>query len=142
MAQPASALTVTQSLGLSGIAFVHQELNLFEYLDVGANVLIGTGAAATLARCELIDRKATCTLVDPVAQRLDVDFHVGTPWSPTSPSPSASCSKSPKPCRSTRASSSWTSPLRVHLRETDQLLRIIADLKANDVSVILSRTGE
>ena len=38
------ALTVPESLS-SGIAFVHQELNLFDNLDVGANVLIGTRAA-------------------------------------------------------------------------------------------------
>ena len=34
------SLTVSESLN-SGIAFVHQELNLFDNLDVGANVLIG-----------------------------------------------------------------------------------------------------
>ena len=38
------SLTVAESLN-SGIAFVHQELNLFDNLDVGANVLIGTGAS-------------------------------------------------------------------------------------------------
>src|SRR6188472_3093200 len=35
-----AALTVTEA-GKAGIAFVHQELNLFENLDVAANVLIG-----------------------------------------------------------------------------------------------------
>ena len=35
-----ASLTVSESLN-SGIAFVHQELNLFDNLDVGANVLIG-----------------------------------------------------------------------------------------------------
>ena len=34
------SLTVSESLS-SGIAFVHQELNLFDNLDAGANVLIG-----------------------------------------------------------------------------------------------------
>ena len=34
------ALTVTESMA-AGIAFVHQELNLFENLDVAANIFIG-----------------------------------------------------------------------------------------------------
>ena len=35
-----AALTVADAIG-AGIAFVHQELNLFDNLDVAANVLIG-----------------------------------------------------------------------------------------------------
>ena len=38
--QSHDALTVGQSLA-AGIAFVHQELNLFDNLDVAANVFIG-----------------------------------------------------------------------------------------------------
>src|SRR4051794_41406110 len=35
-----SALTVSESMA-AGIAFVHQELNLFDNLDVAANIFIG-----------------------------------------------------------------------------------------------------
>ena len=49
------ALTVPESLS-SGIAFVHQELNLFDNLDVGANVLIGREPLSG-GPLKLVDRK-------------------------------------------------------------------------------------
>ena len=39
-ASSAPALTVAEAIA-AGIAFVHQELNLFDNLDVAANVFIG-----------------------------------------------------------------------------------------------------
>ena len=68
------SLTVAESLS-SGIAFVHQELNLFENLDVGANVLIGR-EPLTAGPFKLVDRKETRRIVNPLLRRLDVDFEV------------------------------------------------------------------
>ncbi|MFN4160277.1 MAG: sugar ABC transporter ATP-binding protein [Gemmobacter sp.] len=51
--QPHAALTVRQSQA-AGIAFVHQELNLFENLDVAANIFAGR----ELRRGPLLDRAA------------------------------------------------------------------------------------
>ena len=45
-------------IAAAGIAFVHQELNLFENLDVGANVLIGREPLLA-GPLKLVDRKPT-----------------------------------------------------------------------------------
>jgi ribose transport system ATP-binding protein len=66
------SFTVPESLG-AGIAFVHQELNLFENLDAGANVLIGREPLLA-GPLRLVDQKATRRIVDPLLRRLDVDF--------------------------------------------------------------------
>src|SRR5277367_5122211 len=66
------ALTVPQSLG-AGIAFVHQELNLFDNLDVAANVFIGREPRSS-GPLRLIDRKTLYALVTPLLQRLGCDF--------------------------------------------------------------------
>ncbi len=69
-----ASLTVADSLN-SGIAFVHQELNLFDNLDVGANVLIGREPLFA-GPLKLVDRKATQRIVGPLLKRLSVDFEV------------------------------------------------------------------
>ncbi len=71
------ALTVAGSMA-AGIAFVHQELNLFDNLDVAANVMIGR--EPVFARpLRLIDRAALEARVTPLLQRLGVDFEAHTP---------------------------------------------------------------
>src|ERR1700744_3216552 len=69
---PHDSFTVPESLS-SGIAFVHQELNLFDNLDVGANVLIGREPLSA-GPLKLVDRKTTKRIVAPLLKRLDVDF--------------------------------------------------------------------
>ncbi len=73
------ALTVTQSLG-AGIAFVHQELNLFDNLDAAANVFIGREPTHA-GPLRLIDRPALRARVTPLLQRLGCDFSADTPVS-------------------------------------------------------------
>jgi ribose transport system ATP-binding protein len=68
--QDHAALTVNQSMR-AGIAFVHQELNLFENLDVAANVCIGREPRLGLG---LIDRKRTRAIVAPLLERMGADF--------------------------------------------------------------------
>ncbi len=119
-----------------GIAFVHQELNLFDNLDVAANVFIGREpllrraaaadrpAGAARARCSRswtgsasISRPDTpvaelslaqMQLVE-IAKALSLDARLVIMDEPTS---------------------------SLTLSETDRLLRVIADLKAAGVSVI------
>jgi ribose transport system ATP-binding protein len=71
------ALTVQQSLR-AGIAFVHQELNLFENLDVAANVFIGREPRRG-GLLKLVDNRALHARVKPLLQRLGCDFHADTP---------------------------------------------------------------
>ena len=52
---------------MAGIAFVHQELNLFENLDVAANVYIGREPRRG-GILNLIDSKALHQLVKPLLQ--------------------------------------------------------------------------
>jgi ribose transport system ATP-binding protein len=71
------ALTVAGSMA-AGIAFVHQELNLFDNLDVAANVMIGREPVFA-GPLRLIDRAALEAKVTPLLQRLGVDFDANTP---------------------------------------------------------------
>src|ERR1700746_3689610 len=72
-----SDLTVKDSQE-AGIAFVHQELNLFDNLDVAANVLIGREPVLG-GPLKLIDRAALRAKVTPLLRRLGVDFEANTP---------------------------------------------------------------
>jgi ribose transport system ATP-binding protein len=64
----------------AGIAFVHQELNLFDNLDVAANVFIGREPLWG-GPLKLVDRKAIYGRVQPLLDRLEVDFRPDTPVS-------------------------------------------------------------
>ena len=57
----------------AGIAFVHQELNLFDNLDVAANVFIGREPLYG-GPLRLVDRKKLHADVQPLLDRLGVDF--------------------------------------------------------------------
>ena len=56
----------------AGISFVHQELNLFDNLDVAGNVLFGREPRSGLLR--LLDRRAARARVAPILRRLGADF--------------------------------------------------------------------
>jgi ribose transport system ATP-binding protein len=71
------SLTVLESMG-AGIAFVHQELNLFDNLDVASNVYIGREPLYG-GPFRLIDRKKLRTNVQPLLDGLGVDFTPETP---------------------------------------------------------------
>ena len=129
-----SALTVTQSLA-AGIAFVHQELNLFDNLDVAANVFIGREPRVG-GYLNLIDRKALHGKVEPLLKRLGCDFRADTPVSDLS---LAQCqlleivkalSLDARVIIMDEPTSSLT------ISETNRLLGVVADLKASRVAVI------
>ncbi len=70
------ALTVQQSMA-AGIAFVHQELNLFDNLDVAANVFLGREMRKGPLR--LLDNAAMARAVQPILDRLGATFRPDTP---------------------------------------------------------------
>src|SRR4051794_27846854 len=72
-----ASLTVTDAIK-AGIAFVHQELNLFDNLDVAANVFIGREPVYG-GPLRLIDRKKLRAKVRPLIARLAADFEPDTP---------------------------------------------------------------
>ncbi len=129
-----AALTVAQSMK-AGIAFVHQELNLFDNLDVAANVMIGREPVLA-GPFRLIDRGALEARVTPLLQRLGVDFEAHTPVADLS---LAQCqlveivkalSLEARVVIMDEPTSSLTAS------ETARLLKVIAELKAAGVSVI------
>jgi ribose transport system ATP-binding protein len=71
------ALTVPEATQ-DGIAFVHQELNLFDNLDVAGNVLFGREPVRG-GPLRLLDRPAALAKVEPILRRLGADFGPGSP---------------------------------------------------------------
>ena len=71
------ALSVAEAIK-SGIAFVHQELNLFDNLDAAANVFIGSEPLRG-GPLKLIDRRELHRRVQPLLDKLGVDFAPDTP---------------------------------------------------------------
>ncbi len=129
-----AALTVSQSLG-AGIAFVHQELNLFDNLDAAANVFIGREPTRA-GPLRLIDRAALRARVTPLLQRLGCDFAADTPVSVLS---IAQCqmleivkalSLDAKLIIMDEPTSSLT------LTETNRLLAVVEDLKRAGVAIV------
>ena len=128
------SLSVAASMA-AGIAFVHQELNLFDNLDVAANVFIGREPLLA-GPFKLIDRKALHARVTPLLRRLGVDFEAHTPVAELS---LAQCqlveivkalSLEARVVIMDEPTSSLTAS------ETARLLKVVGELKAAGVSVI------
>jgi ribose transport system ATP-binding protein len=119
----------------AGIAFVHQELNLFDNLDVAANVMIGREPVFA-GPLRLIDRTALEAKVTPLLQRLGVDFDAHTPVADLSLAQrqlveiAKALSLEARIVIMDEPTSSLTAS------ETARLLKVIAELKAGDVAVI------
>jgi ribose transport system ATP-binding protein len=128
------ALSVARSME-AGIAFVHQELNLFDNLDVAANVMIGREPVRG-GPLRLIDRAAMRARVTPLLERLGVDFTADTLVADLSLAQrqlveiTKALSLDARLVIMDEPTSSLTSS------ETARLLKVIAELKAAGVSVI------
>ncbi|HUL65845.1 MAG TPA: sugar ABC transporter ATP-binding protein [Burkholderiaceae bacterium] len=128
------ALSVHDALA-TGIAFVHQELNLFENLDVAANVFIGREPLVG-GFLKLVDTKALHKRVRPYLDRLGCDFGADTMLDTLSLAERQlveivkALSLNARLVIMDEPTSSLT------IAETDRLLRVIAGLKADGVSVI------
>jgi ribose transport system ATP-binding protein len=119
----------------AGIAFVHQELNLFDNLDVAGNVYIGR-EPVHYRLLKLIDRKRLYAQVRPLLDRLGADFEPDAPLAELSLAQRQlveiikALSLDARLVIMDEPTSSLT------LTETDRLMRVIAGLKADGVSVI------
>ncbi|GAB5373693.1 MAG: sugar ABC transporter ATP-binding protein [Acuticoccus sp.] len=119
----------------AGIAFVHQELNLFDNLSVGANVYIGREPRFG-GPLKLVDTRALNEKVAPILSRLGLDI------SPSAPLADLSIAQ----CQLVEIAKALSLDARViimdeptsslTLKETDRLLEVIADLRADGVSII------
>jgi len=128
------SLTVADAIK-AGVAFVHQELNLFDNLDVAANIFIGREPLHG-GPLKLIDRKRLHSQARPLLRRLAVDFEPDTPLAGLSLAQRQlveilkALSLDARLVIMDEPTSSLT------LTETDRLMRVVAGLKAEGVSVI------
>jgi ribose transport system ATP-binding protein len=137
-----AALTVQDAMA-AGIAFVHQELNLFENLDVAANVFIGREKLVG-GFMRLVDTKTLHQRVRPFLDRLGCDFGAAAMVDSLSLAQRQlveivkALSLNARLVIMDEPTSSLT------VAETEGLLRVIAGLKADGVSVVFisHRLGE
>jgi ribose transport system ATP-binding protein len=128
------ALSVPEAIA-AGIAFVHQELNLFDNLDVAANVFIGREPVFG-GPLKLIDRKALHRQVEPLLARLGVDFGPETPVSELSLAQMQlleivkALSLDARYVIMDEPTSSLT------MTETERLMKVIGELKSQGVGVV------
>jgi len=128
------SLTVLESMG-AGIAFVHQELNLFENLDVASNVYIGREPLYG-GPFRLVNRKKLYADVQPLLDRLGVDFKPDTMVSDMSIAQRQLLEIAKALSLKARLVIMDEPTSSLTLIETDRLLKVVAGLKASGVSVI------
>jgi len=127
----------------AGIAFVHQELNLFENLDVAANVFIGR-EKLTGGPLKLVDHKVMRARVTPLLQRLGADFTPDTLVENLSIAQRQMVEIAKALSIDARVIIMDEPTSSLTISETERLLEVIADLKAHGISVIYisHRLGE
>ena len=128
------SLTVLESMG-AGIAFVHQELNLFDNLDVASNVYFGREPLYG-GPFRLVDRKKLNADVQPLLDRLGVDFKPDTMVSDMSIAQRQLLEIVKALSLNSRLVIMDEPTSSLTLIETDRLLSVVAGLKASGVSVI------
>ncbi len=136
------ALTVSGATR-AGIAFVHQELNLFENLDVASNVFIGREKLA-FGPLMLVDNATLRARVAPLLTRLGADFAPDTPVETLSIAQRQMVEIAKALSVDARVIIMDEPTSSLTLSETERLLQIVADLKASGVAVIYitHRLGE
>ncbi|MDA9500272.1 sugar ABC transporter ATP-binding protein [Bradyrhizobium sp. CCBAU 11357] len=128
------SLTVADAIK-AGIAFVHQELNLFDNLDVAGNVFIGREPVHG-GPLRLIDRKRMYADVAPLLERLGCDFAADAPLAELSLAQRQLVEIMKALSLDARLVIMDEPTSSLTLAETDRLMRTVAGLKAHGVSVI------
>ncbi len=131
--QTRDKLTVQESLD-AGIAFVHQELNLFDNLDVAANVFLGREFRK--GRLKLVDNAAMAAAVKPILDRLGASFAPDTLVANLSLAERQMLEIAKALSLESRVVIMDEPTSSLTLAETVTLLGIIADLKSDGISVI------
>jgi len=127
-------LTVNEAIS-AGIAFVHQELNLFDNLDVAGNVFIGR-EPLTGGPLKLIDRRRLHAAVRPLLQRLGCDFGPETPLVALSLAQRQLVEIAKALSLDARVVIMDEPTSSLTISETRRLLGVIRDLKASGVTVV------
>jgi ribose transport system ATP-binding protein len=129
-----------ERLGLSvrdamraGIAFVHQELNLFDNLSAASNIFLGREPT----RFGLVNNVQIGSLAGPLLARLGCDFGADTKVSSLSIAQRQQLEIAKALSQGARVIVLDEPTSSLSLAETDRLLKIIRDLQDSGVSVIL-----
>ncbi|HMG51391.1 MAG TPA: sugar ABC transporter ATP-binding protein, partial [Inquilinus sp.] len=140
--KPHAALSVTEAIA-AGIAFVHQELNLFDNLDVAGNVYIGR-EPRRWGPLKLIDTARLHADTRRLLDRLGVDFGPATPLSSLSIAQRQMVEIAKALSLDARIIIMDEPTSSLTLTETQTLLRVIGELKADGVTIIFitHRLGE
>jgi ribose transport system ATP-binding protein len=127
----------------AGIAFVHQELNLFENLDVASNVFIGREKLFG-GPLKLVDNSGLRARVAPLLKRLGADFGPETLVENLSIAQRQMVEIAKALSIDARVIIMDEPTSSLTLTETERLLQVIADLKAHGIAVIYisHRLGE
>jgi ribose transport system ATP-binding protein len=128
------ALSVADSMA-AGIAFVHQELNLFDNLDVAANVFIGREPRSG-GFLNFVDEVKLHKLVDPLLARVGANFESYARVSDLSLAQRQLVEIAKALSVNARLVILDEPTSSLPLSETDKLLDVITSLKADGISVI------
>ncbi|MET3896305.1 ribose transport system ATP-binding protein [Devosia sp. UYZn731] len=128
------ALTVGQSIK-AGIAFVHQELNLFDNLDVAANIFIGREDRSG-GWLNLVDHAALRAKTLPLLKRIGANFSADAPVKSLSLAQRQMVEIAKALSVDARLVILDEPTSSLPLAETDKLLDVIAGLKAQGVAVV------
>jgi ribose transport system ATP-binding protein len=129
-----AALTVNDAIR-SGIAFVHQELNLFDNLDVAGNVFIGREPLYG-GLLKLLDKKKLHEQVRPLLAKLGVDFAPDTLVAELSLAQRQLLEIAKALSLDARLVIMDEPTSSLTLSETERLLAVMNDLRADGVSII------
>src|SRR5690606_1399221 len=129
-----SSLSVPRAIA-AGIAFVHQELNLFDNLDAAANVYIGREPMRP-GPFRLIDRRRLHGMVQPVLDLLGCDFRASTPVADLSSAQRQLLEICKALSQSARLVIMDEPTSSLTLSETDRLLGVVENLRREGVAII------
>jgi len=129
-----TSLSVSDSFR-AGIAFVHQELNLFDNLDVAANIFIGREPRIG-GPLRLVDTARQRRMAEPYLKRLGANFSPATPVSALSLAQRQLVEIAKALSMNARLIILDEPTSSLPLSETAKLLEVIAGLKAEGIAVI------
>src|SRR5450432_1765066 len=137
---PVKINDVTDSMKC-GVAFIHQELNVLDNLDVAANVFLGREPKNALG---LIDLKKIHADTEPLLKRLGLDISSRTPLEKLSIAQKQMVEIAKALSLNSRIIIMDEPTSCLTLQETDRLLELVCELSAQGVSVIYisHRLGE
>jgi ribose transport system ATP-binding protein len=132
--RPVRIHNVADALAL-GIAFIHQELNVLDNLDVGANVFMGREPTRG-GPLRLIDRHRIDRETEPLLKRLGLNVSPRTPLRELSLAQQQMVEIAKALSQNARLIIMDEPTSALTLAETERLLATVQDLRAHGVSVI------